>query len=186
MKHLCYLLFCFFLLSSCSVIKKTFRKTKGSKSEQVHSKSDSTGTSKADSTHVIKSDSTGVTKIEDKKENWWQIDIDTTQPSTVEITIDSAGKQTVKATGKIKSISGKSSQIVNRKDSVSKAITDSLRASTSQTAKVSTSDKKTSHETLKQSGKDVDKTRVLPGLVWVGIVAAIAAAIYFAKKYRIL
>jgi hypothetical protein len=181
-KHLSYILLCFFFLSSCSVIKKTFRKTKASKSEQVVSKSDSIGSNRIDSAHVIKSDSTGVSKKEESKEAWWQIEIDSTQPSTVEITQDSAGNQVVKATGKIKSVKGKSSKRGNSIDSVHKVNTDSLRASIRHTAKVSKSEKKESHESVKQSGKDIDKTRVLPG-IGVGVaIGAILLLIYGAYR----
>jgi hypothetical protein len=183
MKYTIIILLMALSVSSCSIIKKTFRKAKASKSEQVQSKSDSTGSTRIDSSHVIKSDSTGVTKIEDKRDNWWKIDIDTTEPSTVEISRDSAGNQVVKATGKIKSVSGKSSQKVNRTDSVHKVNSDSSKASINQTASVTKSEKKSSHEAIKQSEKNVDKTKVLPGLGWALVIAAIAGTVYMAYRF---
>lgn len=164
-------------LSSCSFVRKIKDNHKEKRQEKTHHVKDSVSQSNTDSTHVLSSDSVNVKKEESKKESWWSIDIDTTEASTVEITQDSTGKQTIKATGKISKVLVKSSQTENKTDSTRQLKEDSTASKSSQSVSL--------HETASAERKEIythketKKTSVRFGWWWL----IIPVGVYLALKH---
>lgn len=184
MKHLLTIIILLSLLESCGFVHKTFDRKKENHQEKIHSEIDSSSKKTTDSSGNKAVDSSKLKKSEEKNESGVEIDFDSSSHNKVEISIDSNGKQVIKAEGKIKSVKTKKQQ---EKKTIDSTQFHSEGAATKHTTEQASVKKQ---EDKKQSGSSVTtrKRKTEFRIPWyaylIGIIVLIIALVYLWKRYR--
>lgn len=174
-----------FHLSSCGLVHKVFNKTKTSTEIQLQKNTDSTSVKKKDSTAITIIDSTQIKKKETVQQSGIDIHFtDSSETNTIEITTDAQGKQTIQATGRIRSVSTRNSQSAQHLDSSHYRKQNQNSYQMLDSTKTATQTQATLHEKTKTVSKEKETVR-LPFYAYILLIVLTLLLLYFRLRKKI-